>query len=481
MSFSLLFKTENRPRRTGSADALLLGETMKTICSDAHKAAVFTEIIDSPLELGEDIEYRREIVADLESDPALARRLKTVFARYDRMRGDWAETRGAAVLTPPDDADPEASLEAAWSALRRMAVFPAALSSFIGEIREITSSGGIRSGGLHMLNARCSELSDGELKALSEAAELFRFSSPETHEPEITAFFDPLPFDGGYSGVRICGLKEIVEKKRGLSAVLQKKPKKGVLSSDGEVTGEATALAALAAYDLGTLFASRIGAIYDEFFGISEEMCFYECALEYLGHLKEKGAGYCLPDPEEEGVTLIRGLYDLRLTALGETPVPSDAAISADSPGLLIRGENGSGKTTFLRALGTAQLLFQAGLPIPAGSAAMSVCSGVFTHFASAEEDFRAGDRAGRFEGEARAVSAIADRLRPGSLLLMNETFQTTSYEDGTRLMRDILGVFGEVGVKYVLVTHLTDLFTDPPRGAQLIEFDSSSHKYKYV
>ena len=77
-----------------------------------------------------------------------------------------------------------------------------------------------------------------------------------------------------------------------------------------------------------------------------------------------------------------------------------------------------------------------------------------------------AGDAAGRFDGEVKAVAHIIDSLRPYSLILFNETFQTTAYDEGTEGMAGILYILPRTGAKYIFVTHLLKLFErcDPAR-----------------
>jgi len=70
-----------------------------------------------------------------------------------------------------------------------------------------------------------------------------------------------------------------------------------------------------------------------------------------------------------------------------------------------------------------------------------------------------AGDAAGRFDQEAKEVSKILDRIVPHSLVFFNETFQTTSYGEGTDGMANILKILPRLKTKYVFVTHLTKLF----------------------
>lgn len=143
----------------------------------------------------------------------------------------------------------------------------------------------------------------------------------------------------------------------------------------------------------------------------------------------------------------------------GAKTVPNDVSLTASESGLLVKGLTDSGKTVYLRAIGSAQLFAQAGLPVLAESARMSIRHGFFSHFSSAEEEFLSGDAAGRFDQEAKEIARIISGLTPHSLLLLNETFQTTSYREGTESMYNILRFMPGLGTKYIFVTHLTRLF----------------------
>ena len=126
---------------------------------------------------------------------------------------------------------------------------------------------------------------------------------------------------------------------------------------------------------------------------------------------------------------------------------------------MVIRGRNNTGKTTFLRSVAIAQLFAQAGLPIVASKAHIPVFNGVYTHFSSSEEDFSVGDVSGRFEGEVKAIAEIMDNITEGSLVILNETFQTTAYDEGSVAIEGILRSLTALGCHYVFVTHLTQLF----------------------
>ena len=71
---------------------------------------------------------------------------------------------------------------------------------------------------------------------------------------------------------------------------------------------------------------------------------------------------------------------------------------------------------------------------------------------------FVKGNDAGRFEQEVSEIAEMVDGLTDDSLIILNETFQTTAYDEGARGLFDILKYFTGKGVSWILVTHLTQL-----------------------
>jgi DNA mismatch repair ATPase MutS len=55
-------------------------------------------------------------------------------------------------------------------------------------------------------------------------------------------------------------------------------------------------------------------------------------------------------------------------------------------------------------------------------------------------------------------MSAIADLIRPRSLLLCNESFASTNEREGSEIARQLIKAMLEGGVKVAYVTHLYDL-----------------------
>ncbi len=212
------------------------------------------------------------------------------------------------------------------------------------------------------------------------------------------------------------------------------------------------------------ILAEQIDSITDQIFEkfgyIAPEMQFYIIACQYIETLKHKGIPLCYPRVTEGAELHIRGLRDLALIMDEETEevVPNDIGGEDKRHGMIVFGENSSGKTVFLRSVGTAQLLGQAGLPIPAIDARLPITSQIVTQFSEAEKEFERGNDAGRFEQEVRELASVIDTLGVGASVFLNETFQTTAYEEGAVGLQHILEYFSAHDIRFLLVSHLHQL-----------------------
>ncbi len=183
---------------------------------------------------------------------------------------------------------------------------------------------------------------------------------------------------------------------------------------------------------------------------LREELLFYDFGVRYHQLLCDKGVPITWPTVTTENKTQYRELHDIYMT-LHDTkpPIPNDYCGALL---VVITGANNSGKTVFMRAVGAAQLFAQAGLPLPAKEASVCMKRCVRTLYAADEKD------TGRFEEECRLLSSIADTVSEKDLVLFNEPFQSTAYEEGAELLKDVLEVFGAADISCVLVTHLLNL-----------------------
>lgn len=164
-----------------------------------------------------------------------------------------------------------------------------------------------------------------------------------------------------------------------------------------------------------------------------EKLLNYRLELSFLLALtalsdRVRKAGIPLTYPEISAVPHIdiRECYDITLLAKGEPRiVPNDVLFDRDAPLFYLTGANGGGKTTYLRTVGVAVLLFLVGAAVPCRKAVLYPLSGVYTHFPR-DERF---DGDGRFADEKKRIAEILDVCGNDSLILLNETFATTSEE----------------------------------------------------
>ena len=124
----------------------------------------------------------------------------------------------------------------------------------------------------------------------------------------------------------------------------------------------------------------------------------------------------------------------------------------------VLTGPNRGGKTTYTRAAGVAQVLFQAGLFVPARSARMSPVDAIYTHFPT-REDARPG--LGRLDLEAERLAAIFQQATPRSLILLNEALSGTSALEALDLARGLVRGLRLLGARAIYVTHLHELASE--------------------
>jgi DNA mismatch repair ATPase MutS len=187
------------------------------------------------------------------------------------------------------------------------------------------------------------------------------------------------------------------------------------------------------------------------------ELAFYIGCINLHERLAEKGLATAFPavSSHADFDLSARGMYEVSLGLARPTaPVPND--LDADGKQLLvITGANQGGKSTFLRTLGQAQLMAQAGLFVGANSMSISIRDGVFTHF-KREEDVTM--ESGKLDEELARMSEIVDRLRPDSVVLSNESFASTNEVEGSEIARQVVSALTESGVRVLMVTHMFDL-----------------------
>lgn len=204
--------------------------------------------------------------------------------------------------------------------------------------------------------------------------------------------------------------------------------------------------------DVANAASQAVDHVLAFFDALRTELAFYLAELNLHDALTRLSAPTSAPTVAEN--LSARGLYDPCLALrTGSAPVGNDVTLDGEQL-LVITGANHGGKSTFLRALGTAQLMLQAGLFVPADSFASAAAGMLFTHWAR-EEDIKLEH--GKLDDELERMSTIVDAIRPGDLLLCNESFSSTNEAEGSELALEVTRALVQAGVRVRFVTHLYD------------------------
>ena len=190
------------------------------------------------------------------------------------------------------------------------------------------------------------------------------------------------------------------------------------------------------------------------------ELAFYLGCLNLHERLAGEGEPICFPEPlPADQLTLTGdGIYDVCLRLHLDRPVVGND-VSADAKLLImITGANQGGKSTFLRSLGLAHLMMQAGMFVGGRSFRAGVCNGFFTHY-KREED--TAMESGKLDEELSRMSQIASQITRHSMLLCNESFASTNEREGSEIARQIVRAMLDKQIKVLFVTHMYDLAHD--------------------
>ncbi len=182
------------------------------------------------------------------------------------------------------------------------------------------------------------------------------------------------------------------------------------------------------------------------------QTAFYRGAVNLRHHMKRSGIEYCFPTVcDNKNLSFIElkefvMCMEQRVNAVGNTCSILNKQL------VIITGANQGGKSTFLRSVGIAQVMMQAGLPVAAEDFSSGIFPSLFTHFTRREDSAM---NSGRLDEELGRMNSIIENLDDRSLVLLNESFATTTEVDGSIIAYDIIKALNEAGVKILTVTHL--------------------------
>jgi DNA mismatch repair protein MutS len=208
-------------------------------------------------------------------------------------------------------------------------------------------------------------------------------------------------------------------------------------------------------------YAARNRDYLDAVIGsFDREVQFYLAYLEFTAPLRMAGLQFCYPQVSARASEIAAdGSFDLALASKlvsDKAPVvTNDFALRGAERILVVTGPNNGGKTTFARMFGQLHYLASLGLPVPGQQARLLLPDEVYTHF-EREEDITTLH--GKLEDELTRVHQILQQATRRSVLVMNESFTSTTLNDalllGTEVMRRVI----DLGLLCVSVTFVDEL-----------------------
>ncbi|MBQ7336046.1 MAG: hypothetical protein IJW92_06205 [Clostridia bacterium] len=466
MQLSLLNRGDEQYSQVSpqTVEHLSLHRMISFICENPQKRKAFLKYLTRLPSSPQDVQYRQAVFKDFIQFPALLSQMSDLMERFGKCKTAREQYRRNR-LKNLRDASMQIFCEAARTDMRTSALNLKTCLLFVKALFQLLEEFPVSSTGLQEMRTEAEKLSTSpafsELISLCSRLEFFGSSEPIDIRVELNEL-------GMIKNASLIDhhFIRIIDPDRKSKRMFFKKSKE---SEDAPSIKLAVSnhtvynrLISQPLYELANLFDQLNGEILDRFCEIENELIFFEVGALYYNFLQQKRVPIVFPTFAETEKWQVSGLYDLFLLTFKKTEEIIPHSITFDEKGCVIFGNNGSGKTVFLRSIGSMQLLAQAGLPVPADQCLLKIRKNIVTLFAASEE--KNCDDAGRFEQEVRYFSEKLQEILPESLVLLNEIFQTTAYEEGARGLADILTYFSEDHISWLCVSHLKQLQNHLPK-----------------
>jgi len=181
---------------------------------------------------------------------------------------------------------------------------------------------------------------------------------------------------------------------------------------------------------------------------------------------------YNLSFPEiiEQQTPLVdaKGLYHILLPQ----PVAYDLQMNPDHNFLFLTGANMAGKSTLIKALGSAVFLAHVGMGVPAGKMKLTLFDGLLSNI-NVEDNIAKGESF--FFNEVQRVKNTVDKINDGRkwLVLIDELFKGTNVQDAMKCSLTVIkGLIKIKNSLFILSTHLYEI------GEELKTFPNISFRY---
>ena len=203
------------------------------------------------------------------------------------------------------------------------------------------------------------------------------------------------------------------------------------------------------------------GYLDQMFVTFDREVQFYLAYIDFKRQIEKAGLPFCYPAVTASKEIHADNTFDLalanKLVDRRQPVVTNSFFLKGQERIVVVSGPNQGGKTTFARTLGQLHHLGCLGCPIPGTDAKLFLFDKMYTHF---ERQEGLQNLSSKLEDELKRIYRILGQATGDSILIMNESFLSTTLNDAQFLSKEIMQRIVRLDVLCVTVTFLDELTT---------------------
>ena len=448
-------------------DDLAIPEIIEAITIKEEEKIILKKIMSQIPQDLEDIKYRQEIMADLLSNDELTRNLDISLnqirvLKYYMERGSISSNREATVFSLLEDMRELGvyvnSAEQICSYLEKAELSSTGLVSLRDELKRVTGTEEFNTV-KEEVNKLIGELSN--VRSIMVGINL----TPDLNIDEVV----DVEFNDYYFKPRVT-FEEWLSKISTLGAASHGS---GALGPDApennniyHVDPIMVTLAPLMNKRLKKYFHMLKRALTDHMdidgyliTDLFEGLIFYVSMAKFAKRIKDEGYTICTPALNDSREFKLTDFYNIRLAIRREENlVLNDFEFTPKEKMFILTGPNRGGKTILEQGIGLAALMSAVGSFVAAKQCSGTPFGKILSHF---PQDENLTINYGRLGEEAIRTKEIAKESDATTLVLFNETYSTTSSDDGLYLSKDLVHVLKEKGASIIFNTHIHELASE--------------------